>query len=227
MRIDILTIFPEMFCGIFDCGIVEKARQQGIVDIQIHDLRNYAQDRHRMVDDRPFGGGEGMVLKPEPIFEAVKAVRQQGSQSYVVLLSPQGTVFRQPVARRLADFGQLILICGRYEGVDQRVGDYLADEEISVGDFILTGGELAGMLIADAVTRLIPGSLGCDTSAERESFEVDSGGGLDCPHYTRPAEFRGLRVPEVLLSGDHGAIEQWRRAEAARRTRLRRPDLSD
>jgi len=226
MRIDIVTIFPEMFCGIFDCGIVEKARQQGIVDIQVHDLRKYTQDRHRMVDDRPFGGGEGMVLKPEPIFEAVTAVRQPDCQSYVVLLSPQGTVFRQPVARRLAGFGQLILICGRYEGVDQRVGDYLADEEISVGDFILTGGELAAMLIADAVTRLVPGSLGCETSAEKESFETDSGGGLDCPHYTRPAEFRGLRVPEVLLSGDHGAIEQWRRAEAARRTRLRRPDLS-
>lgn len=227
MRIDILTIFPGMFAGVFDYGILEKARLRGLAEISIHDLRSFAHDRHRMVDDRPFGGGEGMVLKPEPIFEAVEKIRLPEGNCRVALLSPQGPTFNQASARRLARYQQLVLICGRYEGVDQRVADNLADEEISVGDFVLTGGELAAMMVTEAVIRLLPGALGCETSADRESFEEKGfgHGGLDCPHYTRPSEYRGLKVPEVLLSGDHRAIEKWRREQAEKRTRVRRPDL--
>jgi tRNA (guanine37-N1)-methyltransferase len=227
MRFDLLTIFPEFFTGPFDFGIVQRARQQSLIEIVIHDLRSFTFDKHHVVDDRPFGGGDGMVLKPEPIFRAVEALLGEQAPgekpAAVVLLSPQGRLFRQAEAARLAEErSHLILICGRYEGVDERVVEHLVTDEISIGDYVLTGGELAAMVIVDAVTRLLPKALGSETSAAHDSF---SAGLLDCPHYTRPAEFRGLKVPDVLLSGHHGEVERWRRRAALLKTLKMRPDL--
>src|SRR5262252_3987531 len=227
MRFDLLTIFPEFFAGPFDFGIVNRAREQKLVEIAIHDLRSFTTGRHQVVDDRPFGGGDGMVLKPEPIFLAVESLmaanETHASKTAVILLSPQGRLFRQAEAERLArDYTRLILICGRYEGVDERVAEHLVTEELSIGDYVLTGGEIPAMVVIDAVARLVPGALGSETSAVYESF---SAGLLDCPHYTRPADFRGLRVPDVLLSGHHGEVDKWRRRAALIKTRRVRPDL--
>jgi len=244
MKFDILTIFPDFFRGPLDYGIVRRAREAALVEIGIHDLRAFARDRHRTVDDRPFGGGEGMVLKPEPIFECVESLgvaareARQGSGESVVLLSPQGRPFNQEIAAELAGLNRVLLICGRYEGVDERVGAFLADRELSVGEYVLSGGELGAAIIVDAVTRLIPGALGNEASAQQESFTLGaraagdgpdstcgSGGLLDYPHYTRPAEFRGMKVPEVLVSGNHEEIRRWRRSEALEKTVRNRPDL--
>ncbi len=229
MRFDIITIFPDFFSAVFDFGIIRRAREAGLVEITAHDLRGWTSDRHRMVDDRPFGGGDGMVLKPEPIFAAVEnltGASERGSfdkQTRVVLLSPQGRVLTQAVAQELADEAvQIVLICGRYEGVDERVAEALVTDEISIGDYVLSGGEPAAIVLVDAVTRLIPGALGSETSAVNESF---SDGALDYPHYTRPPEFRGMCVPEVLLSGHHGEIEKWRAEQAHKKTERNRPDL--
>ncbi|HWP85756.1 MAG TPA: tRNA (guanosine(37)-N1)-methyltransferase TrmD [Terriglobia bacterium] len=229
MKIDVVTIFPEFFTGPFDHGILRRARQSGLVELRVHDLRQFADDRHRTVDDRPFGGEEGMVLKPEPLFRAVEHIREQdGAAGRVILLSAQGRLFRQPLAAELACAPRLVLLCGRYEGVDERVAEHLADAEVSIGDYVLSGGELAAAVIADAVTRLLPGALGNEASAVRESFAPAGGGAaglLDCPHYTRPAEFREFRVPEILLSGDHARIREWRRRKALEKTWKNRPDL--
>jgi len=226
MRFDILTIFPEMFQGPFEHGIIRRAREQGAIEVYIHDLREFTKDKHRTVDDRPFGGGEGMVLKPEPIFSAVESLvgrEIDRGTTAVILLSPQGVVFTQAVAERLSRLQRIILICGRYEGVDERVAEHLATDEISIGDYVLTGGEIPALVLIDAVTRLQPGALGRSASAEKESFS--EGGILDYPQYTRPAEFRGLRVPEVLLSGHHEEIARWRRRKALEKTLRHRPDL--
>jgi tRNA (guanine37-N1)-methyltransferase len=224
MKFDIITIFPELFQGFLECGIVRRAGQSGIFDVRIVNLRDFAHDKHRTVDDRPFGGGEGMVLMPGPLFDAVEFCRgrevEAGTQ--VVLLSPQGRVWSQEVALEFATIPHAILICGRYEGVDQRVADSLVDREISIGDFILTGGEIPAMVILDSVVRLLPGALGNKDSALNESFCT---GLLDCPQYTRPAEFRGMSVPEVLLSGDHARIDRWRKERALRKTRECRPEM--
>lgn len=230
MRIDIVTIFPGFFSGPFDHGILRRAQQAGLLELRIHDLRQFTEDRHRTVDDRPFGGEEGMVLKPEPLFRAVEQVREQAvAPGRVVLLSAQGGLFRQPLAAELARERQLILLCGRYEGVDERVAEHLGDEEISIGDYVLSGGELAAAVLVDTITRLLPGALGNEASVIRESFSspvgTTGGGLLDCPHYTRPAEFRGMPVPEVLLSGDHQRIRGWRRRKAFEKTWRNRPDL--
>jgi len=246
MQIDIVTIFPEFFRGPLEYGIIRRAREAGLVTIAIHDLRAFAHDRHRTVDDRPFGGGEGMVLKPEPIFECVEALgvgsREQrlaeGSQQSVVLLSAQGKRFDQNLANELAALERVVLICGRYEGVDERVGCYLADRELSVGDYVLSGGEIGAAVIVDCVTRLIPGAVGNEASTRQESFTARekpmsegpsstcvSGGLLDYPHYTRPADFRGMAVPEVLASGNHEEIRRWRRRTALHKTLRNRPDL--
>ncbi len=226
MRFDILTIFPEMFRGPFDCGIVRRARERGLVEIVVHDLRDFATDRHRTVDDRPFGGGEGMVFKPEPIFRAVQSLLGEHfdrERVAVILLTPQGRVFTQALAEHLAARERLVLICGRYEGVDERVAEHLATHEISIGDYVLAGGEIPAMVIVETVVRLLPGALGHPESARRESFA--EGGILDYPHYTRPADFQGLRVPEVLLSGHHAEIARWRRRMALKKTLQNRPDL--
>jgi len=220
MRVDVLTLFPAMFAGPLDESIVRRARAAGLLDLRIHNLRDWAKDRHKTVDDRPFGGGPGMVLKPEPLFEAVESLRTQGTK--VVLTSPSGSVFNQEMARRWSLESHLMFICGSYEGYDERIRQHLADEDVSIGDFVLTNGALPAMVMIDAVTRLIPGALGDDGSADDESF---SEGLLEYPHYTRPAEFRGWTVPEVLLSGNHADIERWRRLQAMRRTAERRPDL--
>ncbi len=262
MRFDLITIFPEFFGGPLEHGIVRKAREAGIVETAVHDLRNWTHDRHRTVDDRPFGGGEGMVLKPEPIFDAVGSLLASGPHSdpagvAVVLLSASGKLFRQADARRLAARERIVLICGRYEGVDERVAEHLATDEYSIGDFVLSGGELPAAMILDAVTRLLPGALGNEASSENESFSDGpasqvasdqwratsaergrpaagaSGSSLlgtrhsllDCPHYTRPAEFCGWAVPEVLLSGNHADIRRWRAQAALEKTRRNRPDL--
>lgn len=228
LRCDVITIFPEFFSQSIDCGIVRRARNAGLVDIKAHDLRQWTTDKHHVVDDRPFGGGDGMVLKPEPIFAAVEALtgvaRKEDftPETRVVLLSAQGRVFSQSLAHDLSNASRIVLICGRYEGVDERVADALATDEISIGDYVLSGGEPAAMVVIDAVVRLLPGALGSDTSAVFESF---SEGLLDYPHYTRPPEFRGMKVPEVLLSGNHAEIERWRREAAAAKTRRNRPDL--
>lgn len=229
MKIDVLTIFPEFFDKVFDFGIIRRAKLAGIVEINVHDIRDYAVDKHKMVDDRPFGGGDGMVLKPEPIFAAIEnLIGTSDRDAYptgtrVVMLTPQGKPFSQPVAKGLADdVKQLVLICGRYEGVDERVNDALVTDEISIGDYVLSGGEPAAMVVVDSLVRLLPEALGSETSAENDSF---SDGLLDCPHYTRPAEFRGMKVPEVLLSGDHAEIEKWRFEKALEKTRAVRPDL--
>jgi tRNA (guanine37-N1)-methyltransferase len=220
MRVDVLTLFPAMFAGPLDESIVRRARVAGLLDLKVHNLRDWAKDRHKTVDDRPFGGGPGMVLKPEPLFEAVESLRGEGTR--VVLTSPSGTVFNQAMARRWSREPHLIFICGSYEGYDERVRRYLADEDVSIGDFVLTNGALPAMVMIDSVTRLIPGALGDDESAVDESFST---GLLEYPHYTRPAEFRGWSVPEVLLSGNHADIARWRRLQAMRRTAERRPDL--
>jgi tRNA (guanine37-N1)-methyltransferase len=220
MKIDVLTLFPGMFAGPLDESIVRRARDTGRLDLRIHNLRDYTHDRHRTVDDKPFGGGPGMLLKPEPIFEAVEHLAVEGTR--VVLLTPAGRLFHQGIARELAAVRHLLLVCGSYEGFDERVREALADDELSIGDFVLTNGALPAMVIIDAVARLLPGALGDDTSAQDESF---SQGGLEYPQYTRPSEFRGLRVPEVLLSGNHAEIAKWRSEQARRRTEQRRPEL--
>jgi len=246
MKIDILTIFPDFFRGPLDYGIIRRARESGLVTIEVHDLRAFAHDRHRTVDDRPFGGGEGMVLKPEPIFECVEMLnvtprgqRMAGrSTESIILLSAQGQRFDQNVAQALAALERIILICGRYEGVDERVSDFLADREISIGDYVLSGGELGAAVIVDTVTRLIPGAVGNEASTQQESFTMQpelkgdgptstcaSGGLLDYPHYTRPADFRGMAVPEILVSGNHDGIRLWRRRAALEKTMRNRPDL--
>ena len=222
MRFDIITIFPEIFSEVFDFGIVRRAVEARLIEIQIHDLREYTHDRHRQVDDRPFGGGAGMVMKPEPLFRAVEALTSDGLEAQVTLLSPQGRMFSQSVAEEYAQKPRLILICGRYEGVDERVVEHLITDEVSIGDYVLSGGEIPAMVVVDAITRLVPGALGCDESAERESFAE---GLLDHPQYTRPAEYRGFKPPEVLLSGNHAEIERWRRRKAIEKTLRRRPDL--
>ncbi len=224
MRFDIITIFPELFTGVVECGIIRRAIQSGLVDIRIINLRDFTKDRHRSVDDRPYGGGEGMVFMPGPLFEAVEFCRGQGnaSESEVVLLTPQGMTWSQNLAAEFATIPHLLLICGRYEGVDQRVIDCLVDREISIGDFVLSGGEIPAMVVLDSVVRLIPGALGCSDSAVNESFST---GLLDYPQYTRPAEFRGQAVPEVLLSGDHARIEKWRKEQALEKTKRARPEL--
>ncbi|HEY2934078.1 MAG TPA: tRNA (guanosine(37)-N1)-methyltransferase TrmD [Acidobacteriota bacterium] len=223
MKLAILTIFPEIFTGIFDFGIIRISRDEGRAEVETIDLREFTRDRHRTVDDRPYGGGEGMVMKPEPIFEAVETTEQRwGIRAKRILLTPQGTPFRQQTARRLALEPALVLICGRYEGVDHRVVDHLIDEEISVGDFVVSGGEIPAMLLVDSVVRLLPGSTGSPASVVNESFQQ---GLLDYPHYTRPSEYRSWKVPDVLLSGNHADIEEWRRRQAQIRTRRNRPDL--
>lgn len=229
MRIDVLTIFPEFFEQVFDFGIIRRARASGIVEIRVHDIRGFATDKHKMVDDRPFGGGDGMVLKPEPIFAAIENLtgttkrQQYESGTRVVLLSPQGRPFKQQVARGFAEETKhLVLICGRYEGVDERVNNALVTDEISIGDYVLSGGEPAAVVVVDSIVRLLPNALGSETSAENESF---SDGLLDCPVYTRPAEFLGMNVPEVLLNGNHAEIENWRREKALEKTKLNRKDL--
>ena len=267
MRFDIITIFPDFFSGPFAWGVIRRARDAGLIQIQIHDLRNFTTDKHRTTDDRPFGGGQGMLMKCEPIFAAVESALQgvpatEAEKPAIVLLSASGKLFDQATARRWSQLSRLILICGRYEGVDERVAEHLATDEISVGNFVLSGGELPAAMVVDAVSRLLPGALGDERSSEEESFtptapvlasgspplrpgsvetraalEADSagvsprragevaGGTLDCPHYTRPAEFRGLSVPEVLISGNHEEIRRWRRKRALEKTLRNRPDL--
>ena len=220
----ILTIFPEFFDSPFRHGVVAKAAESGLLKIHIHDLRDWTHDRHRTVDDRPFGGGEGMLLKPAPIFEAVESIWPERSPNQrLVLLSAQGKRFNQEAARRFSQYNELFLICGRYEGVDERVTDHLADEELSIGDFVLSGGELGAAMVVDAVARLLPGVLGNEDSTLHESFSAPSM--LDCPQYTRPADFRGWKVPETLLSGNHEEIRRWRKEAAQAKTAKNRPDL--
>ena len=223
MKIDILTIFPKMFEPVLNESIIKRAKAAGRIKINVRDLRDFTLDKHRKVDDRPFGGGSGMVLTPQPIFDALNKIKAgvKGRGLKAILLSPQGKQFNQEAAKRLAKYRHLIFICGHYEGVDERVREEI-DEEISIGDYILTGGELAAMVVLDSIVRLIPGVLGDKNSLNFESFE---GNLLEYPQYTRPANFRGLKVPEVLLCGDHKKIEAWRRAQALERTKQRRPDL--
>jgi tRNA (guanine37-N1)-methyltransferase len=247
MRADIVTIFPDFFRGPLDFGITRRAQEMGLAKIQVHDLRGFTHDRHRTVDDRPFGGGEGMVLKPEPMFECLESMalapredRVAGrAKESVILLSAQGQKFTQKVAAQLALLDRVVLICGRYEGVDERVADFLADREISIGDYVLSGGEIAAAVIVEAMMRLLPGAVGNEASTQQESFTVEakvkslggadstcgSNGLLDYPHYTRPAEFRGLAVPEALMSGNHEEIRKWRRRRALHKTLRNRPDL--
>ena len=257
MRFDLITIFPEFFAGPLDHGILRRAREVGLVEVHVQDLREFTKDRHRTVDDRPFGGGEGMVLKPEPLFEAVESLLGHGvgdaakqaavdAKTGIVLMSAAGKLFRQETARRYAELERIIFICGRYEGVDERVAEHLATEEISIGDFVLSGGELPSMLVVDAVTRLLPGALGNEASSQNESFSGDAHPKpatpypassmsrqspvaihalLDFPHYTRPAEFRGWSVPQVLIGGNHAEVARWRRAAGLEKTKRNRPDL--
>lgn len=257
MRFDLITIFPEFFAGPLEHGIVRRAREAGLIHVHVQDLREFTKDRHRTVDDRPFGGGEGMVLKPEPLFEAVESLLgrcvgdptsqdTRDSNTAIVLMSAAGKLFDQKTARRYSQLQRIVLICGRYEGVDERVAEHLATEEISIGNFVLSGGELPALLVMDAVTRLIPGALGNEASSQNESFsapedvEVSNSSGsknasrqspvsshlvLDFPHYTRPAEYRGWKVPETLIGGNHAEVAKWRRAAAMEKTRRNRPDL--
>jgi tRNA (guanine37-N1)-methyltransferase len=228
LRFDIITIFPEFFRDVIDYGIVRRARGASLVEINAHDLRQWTSDKHHVVDDRPFGGGDGMVLKPEPIFAGVEALtgckrkEEYGADTRVVLLTPQGQPFSQALAQDLSQASQIVVLCGRYEGVDERVPEALATDEVSIGDYVLSGGEPAALVLLDAIVRLIPGALGSETSAVFESF---SNGLLDYPQYTRPPEFRGMRVPDVLLSGNHAEIERWRKDAALKKTRRIRPDL--
>jgi len=224
----VLTIFPEFFRGPFEHGVIQRARESGAVDIRIHNLRDWTSDRHKTVDDRPFGGGEGMLHKPEPLFQAVESIFPQSQPaSRTVLLSAQGRLFNQNAANQLTAMTELLLICGRYEGVDERVADHLAEDEISIGNYVLSGGELAAAVVIDAVARLLPGVLGNQSSAVFESFQAGGHAGamLDCPQYTRPAEYRGWKVPEVLLSGNHEEIRRWRQRAALEKTARLRPDL--
>lgn len=220
MEIDIITLFPGMFRGPFDESIVARAAERGLLQIRVHNLRDFATGRHKVVDDYPFGGGPGMVMKPEPIFAAVESLRRE--EARVILMSPQGRPFRQAIAQELAKLPHLVLLCGHYEGVDERVREHLVDDELSIGDYVLTGGELAAMVVCDAIVRLLPGVLGAGESTLEESF---SGRLLEYPHYTRPAQFRKWAVPEVLLSGDHARVERWRREQSLLRTLRRRPEL--
>lgn len=220
MKIDVLTLFPAMFAGPLDESIIMRARKKGLLDLNIHQLRDWTHDRHKTVDDKPFGGGPGMLMKCEPLFAAVESLRR--AETKVILLSPSGRKFSQPIARELAQEKDLLLITGHYEGFDERVREGLADDELSIGDYVLTNGALPAMVVIDAVARLLPGVLGDDASSTDESF---SHGLLEYPQYTRPAEFRGLQVPEVLLNGNHAEIEKWRREQAALRTKEKRPDL--
>jgi tRNA (guanine37-N1)-methyltransferase len=246
MKADIVTIFTDFFRGPLEYGIMRRAQEIGLAEIHIHDLRKFTHDRHRTVDDRPFGGGEGMVLKPEPLFECLESIgvapREERLARHVkqsvVLLSAQGQRFTQRIAAELAVLDRIVLVCGRYEGVDERVADFLADRELSIGDYVLSGGEMAAAVVVEAVTRLLPGAVGNDASTQQESFTVDakksagsadstcgSNGLLDYPHYTRPAEFRGMTVPEALMSGNHDEIRKWRRQRALEKTLRNRPDL--
>lgn len=250
MKADILTIFPGFFSGPLDHGITRRAREMGLAKIEVHDLREFTHDKHRTVDDRPFGGGEGMVLKPEPLFECLESLQVASrserindrisgrAKQSVILLSAQGQRFTQKIAAELAALDRVVLLCGRYEGVDERVADFLADRELSIGDYVLSGGELAAAVVIEAVTRLLPGAVGNEASTRQESFTAHvateagaadstcgSGGLLDYPHYTRPADFRGMAVPEVLLNGDHQEIRRWRRQRALEKTLRNRPDL--
>jgi tRNA (guanine37-N1)-methyltransferase len=251
VRFDIVTIFPEFFAGPLDYGIVRRAREAGLIEIAVRDLREFTHDRHRTVDDRPFGGGEGMVLKAEPLFDAVESIlggTEAPPSSAIVLLSASGELFRQETARRFSKLDRIVLLCGRYEGVDERVAEHLATDELSIGDFVLSGGELAAAMVLDAVTRLLPGALGNEDSAVNESFseisisaaELEKNAGskpahhtqsaasrgiLDYPHYTRPQTFRDWNVPEVLMSGNHEGIRRWRREKAIEKTQRNRPDL--
>jgi tRNA (guanine37-N1)-methyltransferase len=247
MKADILTIFPGFFSGPLDHGITRRACEMGLAKIEVHDLRQFTHDKHRTVDDRPFGGGEGMVLKPEPLFECLESLRLASredriaghAKQSVILLSAQGQRFTQKLAAELAALDRIVLICGRYEGVDERVADFLADRELSIGDYVLSGGEMGAAVIIEAVTRLLPGAVGNEASTRQESFTelaqtetqgaadstCGSGGLLDYPHYTRPADFRGMTVPEVLLNGDHQEIRRWRRQRALKKTLRNRPDL--
>lgn len=220
MRFDVVTLFPELFDAHLKTSILGKAVEAGVIEVGVHDLREHGLGRHRSVDDEPFGGGAGMVMRPEPIFEAVDELRSESS--HVVLLSARGRRFDHRSAEELAKRDHVILICGRYEGVDERVAEHLCDDEVSIGDFVLAGGELAALIVIETTARLVPGVLGNVESLASESFTA---GGLEYPQYTRPAEYRGHRVPEVLVSGDHGAIERWRREQAEQTTRMRRPDL--
>jgi tRNA (guanine37-N1)-methyltransferase len=221
----VLTIFPEFFDGPFEHGVIKRARDTGAIEIRIHNLRDWTSDRHKTVDDRPFGGGEGMLLKPEPLFQAVDSI--SGRSGKTVLLSAQGRLLDQKVANEYSRLADLLLICGRYEGVDERVAEHLADDELSIGNYVLSGGELAAAVVVDTVARLLPGVLGNESSAVFESFQDGGHAGamLDCPQYTRPAEFRGWKVPEVLLSGNHEEIRRWRRRAALEKTARLRPDL--
>ena len=220
MKIDVLTLFPAMFAGPLDESIIKRARDAGLLDLQLHQLRDWAHDRHKTVDDRPFGGGPGLLLKPEPIFEAVESLKRENTR--VVLMSPSGRQFNQTIARELAQVEHLVLVTGHYEGFDERIREALADDELSIGDYVLTNGALPAMVVVDAVARLLPGVLGDDESAQDESF---SRGLLEYPQYTRPAEFRGMKVPDVLVSGNHAEIAKWRAEHAHLRTKARRPDL--
>ena len=220
MKIDVLTLFPAMFAGPLDESIVKRARENGLVDLKIHNLRDWTHDRHKTVDDRPFGGGPGMLLKPEPLFEAIENLKREHTR--VILLSPAGRQFNQAIAHELAEQPDLLLVTGHYEGFDERVREKIADDELSIGDYVLTNGALPAMVVIDAVVRLLPGALGDDASSHDESF---SHGLLEYPQYTRPAEFRGMKVPDVLVSGNHAEIEKWRRDQAKTRTKKRRPDL--
>lgn len=222
MIFDILTLFPDMFASPLRESILGKAVERGLIQTRVHNIRDFARDKHQVTDDRPFGGGEGMIMKPEPIVEALEFLREKGPSPRIILLSPQGRLFNQRIARSLSQSPRLILICGRYEGVDERVAEYFADDQISIGDYVLSGGELAAMILVDAVSRLIPGVLGNCASADEESFTEPL---LEYPQYTRPQDFRGYRAPDILLSGHHEAINRWRRAQALLRTRQRRPDL--
>ena len=247
MKADIVTIFPDFFRGPLQYGIARRAQEMGLATIKVHDLREFTRDRHRTVDDRPFGGGEGMVLKPEPLFECLESleIAPRGkravapSKQSVVLLSAQGQRFTQTVAAELALLDRIVLLCGRYEGVDERVAEFLADRELSIGDYVLSGGEIAAVVVVEAIMRLLPGALGNEASTQQESFTVDgkmkslagadstcgSNGLLDYPHYTRPADFRGMTVPETLMSGNHQEIRRWRRQRALEKTLRNRPDL--
>jgi tRNA (guanine37-N1)-methyltransferase len=222
MIFEILTIFPSMFTSPLEEGMIGKARDRGLIQVRVHNIRDFAADRHQMTDDRPFGGGEGMVMKPEPRVGALRAIRAGDGEARSVLLTPQGRLFTQEIARELSLVPRLIFICGRYEGVDERVAEYFTDDQISIGDFVLTGGELAAMVILDAVSRLLPGVLGNEGSAREDSFSQSV---LEHPQYTRPRDFEGIGVPPVLLCGNHETIRRWRRGQALQRTRLRRPDL--
>jgi len=236
LRFDIVTIFPGFFTGPLEHGIIRRAREAGVVEVAVHDLREATHDRHRTVDDRPFGGGEGMLLKPEPLFDTVERILgaprdELAPSGAIVLLSAAGRLFRQETAQRLAEMERIVLICGRYEGVDERVTEHLATEELSIGDFVVSGGELPAALVVDAVTRLVPGALGNEASSLNESFSAPaaprggSGGVLDCPHYTRPQSYRGWTVPDVLVGGNHEEVRRWRRRMALAKTLANRPDL--